>query len=35
MTQPTKGEKTAFGVLLAICSCHFINDMLQSLLLAV
>jgi len=29
------GEKTAFGVLMAICSCHLINDMLQSLLLAV
>jgi FSR family fosmidomycin resistance protein-like MFS transporter len=28
-------ERTAFGVLLAICSCHLINDMLQSLLLAV
>lgn len=35
MTPPTKGEKTAFGVLLAISSCHFINDMLQSLLMAV
>src|ERR1700689_4156019 len=28
-------ERTAFGVILAICSCHLINDMLQSLLLAV
>jgi len=28
-------ERTAFGVIFAICSCHLINDMLQSLLLAV
>jgi FSR family fosmidomycin resistance protein-like MFS transporter len=27
--------KPAFGVLLAICTCHLINDMLQSLLLAI
>jgi FSR family fosmidomycin resistance protein-like MFS transporter len=27
-------RKPAFGVLLAICFCHLINDMLQSLLLA-
>ena len=27
-------EKPAFGVLVAICSCHLINDMLQSLLVA-
>jgi FSR family fosmidomycin resistance protein-like MFS transporter len=27
-------SKTAFGVLLAICLCHLINDMLQSLLAA-
>jgi FSR family fosmidomycin resistance protein-like MFS transporter len=30
-----EAKKTAFGVLLAICSCHLINDMLQSLLAAV
>jgi FSR family fosmidomycin resistance protein-like MFS transporter len=29
------GERPAFGVLLAISSCHLINDMLQSLLVAV
>ncbi len=28
-------ERPAFGVLLAICTCHLINDMLQSLLAAV
>ncbi len=28
-------ERTAFGVLLAICLCHLINDMLQSLLASV
>ncbi len=28
-------EKPAFGVLLAICFCHLLNDMLQSLLAAV
>lgn len=28
-------QKTAFGVLLSICLCHLINDMLQSLLAAV
>jgi FSR family fosmidomycin resistance protein-like MFS transporter len=28
-------EKTAFGVLLSICLCHLINDMLQSLLASV
>ncbi len=28
-------EKTAFGVLLSICVCHLINDMLQSLLASV
>jgi MFS transporter, FSR family, fosmidomycin resistance protein len=28
-------ERTAFGVLLSICLCHLINDMLQSLLAAV
>src|ERR1700689_3615008 len=28
-------ERTAFGILLAICACHLINDMLQSLLAAV
>jgi len=28
-------QRTAFGVILAICGCHMINDMLQSLLLAV
>jgi FSR family fosmidomycin resistance protein-like MFS transporter len=28
-------EKTAFGVLVAICVCHSINDMLQSLLAAI
>jgi MFS transporter, FSR family, fosmidomycin resistance protein len=28
-------QKTAFGVLLSICFCHLINDMLQSLLAAV
>ncbi len=27
-------ERPAFGVLLAICLCHLINDMLQSLLVA-
>ncbi len=27
-------ERPAFGVLLAICFCHLINDMLQSLLVA-
>jgi FSR family fosmidomycin resistance protein-like MFS transporter len=30
-----EAKNTAFGVLLAICSCHLINDMLQSLLAAV
>jgi FSR family fosmidomycin resistance protein-like MFS transporter len=30
-----EAKNTAFGVLLAICSCHMINDMLQSLLAAV
>jgi len=29
------GEKTVYSVILAICSCHLINDMLQSLLLAI
>lgn len=29
-----EAEKTAFGVLLSICLCHLINDMLQSLLAA-
>jgi FSR family fosmidomycin resistance protein-like MFS transporter len=28
-------ERTSYGVLLAICGCHAINDMLQSLLAAV
>src|SRR5260370_5703034 len=28
-------RKTVFGVLLSICACHGINDMLQSLLAAV
>jgi FSR family fosmidomycin resistance protein-like MFS transporter len=28
-------ERTAFGVLLSICLCHLINDMLQSLLASV
>jgi FSR family fosmidomycin resistance protein-like MFS transporter len=28
-------QRTAFGVLIAICVCHSINDMLQSLLAAV
>jgi FSR family fosmidomycin resistance protein-like MFS transporter len=28
-------SKTAFGVLLSICACHAINDMLQSLLAAI
>src|SRR5271165_3883827 len=28
-------EKTAYGVLLSICFCHLINDMQQSLLVAV
>jgi FSR family fosmidomycin resistance protein-like MFS transporter len=32
---PRDHERTAYGVLLAICACHLINDMLQSLLLAV
>jgi FSR family fosmidomycin resistance protein-like MFS transporter len=27
-------EKTAYGILLAICACHLSNDMLQSLLVA-
>jgi FSR family fosmidomycin resistance protein-like MFS transporter len=31
----TDNGKTAFGVLFAICACHMINDMLQSLLAAV
>jgi FSR family fosmidomycin resistance protein-like MFS transporter len=30
-----EAQTTAFGVLLAICGCHLINDMLQSLLAAV
>jgi FSR family fosmidomycin resistance protein-like MFS transporter len=30
-----RANTTAFGVILAICSCHMINDMLQSLLSAV
>ncbi|MGH7272168.1 MAG: MFS transporter, partial [Polyangiaceae bacterium] len=30
-----KTTKTAFGVLFAICACHLINDMLQSLLAAI
>ena len=30
-----QAKTTAFGVILAICSCHMINDMLQSLLAAV
>jgi FSR family fosmidomycin resistance protein-like MFS transporter len=28
-------SKTAFGILLSICACHAINDMLQSLLAAI